>query len=96
MKLLSYKMLCAMDAADWAAAGSIMAEHFCVPGIAEFTSGFSPAISRLALNDTLKCAMIVVHLNKRYCWYNTTGFSCPEDYTSRYRFYPAFDIWVRS
>lgn len=95
MKLLSYKMLCAMEAADYVAAGSIMAEHFCVPGIAEVTRRLSPAISRLGPDDTLKYAIIVVHRNTMYGWYNAFGFNGPRDAGTLYKDFQAFDIWER-
>jgi len=95
MKLLSYKMLCAMDAADYVAAGSTMAEHFCVPGIAEVTRRLSPAINRLGPDDTLRCAIVVVHLNTKYFWYSTSGFDGPKDAGTLYRNFQAFDIWER-
>lgn len=95
MKLLSYKMLCAMNDADYVTAGSIMAEHFCVRGIAEVTRRLSPAISRLGPDDTLKCAIIVVHRNTKYYWYSTYGFDGPLDAGTLYKDFQAFDIWER-
>lgn len=95
MKLLSYKMLCAMDDADYITAGSIMAEHFCVPGIAELTSSLSPALNTLGPGATLKYAIIVAHRNTKYYWYSTSGFGGPVDAGALYGNYQAFDVWVR-
>jgi len=96
MKLDSYRMLCAMKAGDYIAAGSIMAEYFGVPEIARTTSTLSPAIGRLYAKDTLEYMICVAHRNTSYYWYNTIGFIGPKKTVARPERYQAFDVWVKS
>ena len=96
MKLDSYRMLCAMKAGDYIAAGSIMAEYFSAPEIARATSTLSPALGWLGAHDTLDYMVCVAYHNTSYYWYNTIGFIGPKQTVARPQHYRTFDVWVKS
>ena len=96
MKLESYRILCAMKAGDYIAAGSIMAEHFRVPEIARVSSTLSPAVELLNTKHELDYMMYVAFSNTSYYWYNTIGFVGPNKTVARPQHYQAFDVWVKA
>lgn len=95
MKLASYKLRCAIEAADYALVGQIMADHFGVPAIAELSREISPAISAMPASSPTKYIVVLVYENISYRADDVRGFYDPAPGGALFTRYRAFGIYVR-